>query len=50
MGSCSPSTSVRLVIRPGAKTEIEILREKIEKDLDNGDLMNTLGKALFKLV
>jgi hypothetical protein len=50
MGSCSPSTSVNLVVRSGAKCEIELLREKIEKDSDNGTLMNTLGKELFKMV
>jgi len=32
------------------KSEIEILRDKIEKESDNGVLMNTLGKALFKMV
>ncbi len=38
MGSCSPSTSVNLVVRSGAKSEIELLRDKIEKDSDNGTL------------
>ena len=48
-GTCS-SKSISLKQGNGEKNEIELLRDILERESDNGKVLNSLGKALYKLV
>ena len=49
MGNCH-STMSNNIHKLEEKSEIQIFRENLEKNPENGKLNNSLGKALFILV